>query len=95
MAYTGLLHCTIGEETIFPFYFLLKINAENIKNTNKMYSEIKRIVHYKHNLNNVEILKLKGLAFRTKLNILFWNIKKYNTFIKCNNIVRSIYKNIN
>ena len=43
----------------------------------------------------VEILKLKGLAFRTKLNILFWNIKKYNTFIKCNNIVRSIYKNIN
>ena len=67
----------------------------NIKNTNKMYSEIKRIVHYKHNLNNVEILKLKGLAFRTKLNILFWNIKKYNTFIKCNNIVRSIYKNIN
>ncbi|EFR54530.1 hypothetical protein BFAG_03228 [Bacteroides fragilis 3_1_12] len=34
MAYTGLLHCTIGEETIFPFYFLLKINAENIKNTN-------------------------------------------------------------
>ena len=51
--------------------------------------------YYNYNLNNVEILKLKGLAFRTKLNILFWNIKKYNTFIKCNNIVRSIYKNIN
>lgn len=87
-----LIFKAITFNTIINRYYNYNLN---IKNTNKMYSEIKRIVHYKHNLNNVEILKLKGLAFRTKLNILFWNIKKYNTFIKCNNIVRSIYKNIN
>lgn len=84
-----LIFKAITFNTIINRYYNL-----NEKNTNKMYSQLKETEYYKHTLNNIEVLKIQGVSFRTKLNILFWNIKKYSVFVKCNNILRSIYKNI-
>ena len=48
-----LIFKAITFNTIINRYYNYNLN---IKNTNKMYSEIKRIVHYKHNLNKATLM---------------------------------------
>lgn len=76
-----ILNTVIGR-----YYTLPDINRKN------MYASFKRTDYYNNKMKSLEVLKIKDLSFRTKLNIVSWNMKSYHILMNLEGILRGIKK---
>lgn len=79
----------IALNTIICRYYNL-----NLGNTKKLYSNFKKTEYYQNRLTNMEVLKVKGIPFRTRINLIFWNMNIYHLVFNIENKLRSLYKNL-
>lgn len=77
----------ISLNTVIRRYF--DLNKDNIR---EMYDKFSDTEYYKNNLTNKEILKIKDLSYRVKINLISWNLRIYHILISVEKLLGGIKK---